>query len=100
MWAKVDHHLLLPLAKDQGVRESRHSGSNLDRTTACVVHDAILEGPAVGIPGPACYGAVDKGGPEEDEDHHGHQAAAFGDCSDNDGSCSGAELQLLTCAIY
>lgn len=93
--AEVGHHLLLPSTEDQGVGEGGQARADLDGASASVVHDAVLEAPAVDVPGPAGDGAVDERGPEEQEDHHGEHAAAFGDGAGGDGGGGGAELHLV-----
>ena len=94
MRTEVDHHLLLASAKDQGVGQSGHTGDDLDRATTSVVEDSIVESPPVNIPRPAGNGAVDKGRPEEHEDHEWENPTTFGDGSRRDGGSGGTELQL------
>jgi hypothetical protein len=94
MRAKIQHHLLLTLSEDHRVSERGATGGDLDGAAAGVVEDAVFEGPAVGVPDPAGYGAVDEGGPPEGEDHGGDEAAAFGDGAHDDCGCDGAEHHL------
>ena len=83
---EVHHHPLVAPPENQGVGHGRHTRNYLDWPASGIVEDAIVEGPAIGIPHPACDGAVDEGGPEEHEDHGGEHAAAFGNgASDESG---------------
>lgn len=93
--AEVHHHLLVTSAEDPGVGESRHAGTDLDGDTTGVVEDAVLEGPAVGVPNPVCERAVDEGSPEEDEDHAGNDAATLSNGADGKRTSDGAEHHLV-----
>ena len=94
MRSEIQHHPLLPSAKNPRVCQRRHAGSNLDRSTSCIVKPTPFEEPAIDIPCPTCDRAVYDCGPEEDEDHHGNEATSLGNGTDNDGGCDGAELHL------
>lgn len=94
MRAEVQHHLLLTTSENHRVGEGRHSGYDFDGTSTSIVENTPLESPAVDIPNPACYGAVDNGSPEEDENHHRDKSTTFGDGSYNNGGGNGAELHL------
>lgn len=59
MGSEVHHHLFVSAAKDPGISESRDTGTDLDRDTASIIEDSILESPAVGVPYPVSHGAVD-----------------------------------------
>lgn len=93
--AEVEHHLLLALAEHKRVGEHGHAGGDLDGPAAGVVHDAVHEAPAVGIPGPAGDGVVDDRGPAEGPDEEGQDTAALGHGAYLDGGCDGAELHLV-----
>lgn len=95
MRAEVDHHFLLTSAEDHGVGESREARNDFHGSSTSIVQDAIVEGPAVDVPYPTGYRAVDKGGPEEHEDHEREHATSFGDGSSSDGGGDGTELQLI-----
>lgn len=69
MRTKVEHHLLLSLSQHHTVSQSRETGDNLDRSSAGVVENAVLECPSVDIPHPACDRAVNKRSPEKDKNH-------------------------------
>lgn len=94
MGAEVEHHLFLATSEDHGVGQRCASRDNLDGTTTGVIKTTPHEEPAVDVPGPVCDGAVYDSGPEPDEDHHGDQATALSNTTDDDGSSDGAELQL------
>ena len=94
MWAEICHHFLLALSQDQGVGESRQSGTDFDRPAAGIVHDAVFEAPAVDVPCPAGDGTVDECCPAEYEDHEWKHSAALSDGTGNNSSCGGAKLQL------
>lgn len=94
MGPEVDHQAFLPAAEHQGVGQGGHAGADFDGAAAGVVHHAVFVGPAVDVPGPAGDRAVDQRGPEEDEDHHRGETAAFGDGADDDGGRGRAELHL------
>ena len=94
MGAEVDQHLLLPTPEHHAVGESGHARANFDGASASIIHDAVVESPARGVPGPASNGAVDERSPEEYEDHHGHEAAAFSDGTGDNSSRSSGELHL------
>lgn len=94
MGTEVDHHLLLASAEDQGVSQSGHTGDDFDRASTSVVEDSIVESPSVDVPHPAGNGAVNKGRPEENEDHERENPTPFGDGSSSDGGGDGTELQL------
>ena len=95
MGSEIYHHSFLPFAEDQAVSESAHSGADFDRPSTRVVHNAILKGPAVGTPDPVCDRAVDEGSPEENEDHHWHNASSLSNGAHDDGGCGSAELHLI-----
>jgi hypothetical protein len=92
--AKVEHHLLLATSEDHGVSQSGASRNNFDGAATGVVESTPLEEPSVDVPSPVCDGAVYDCGPEPDEDHHGDQATALGNTTDDNGSSDGAELHL------
>jgi hypothetical protein len=94
MRPEIQHHPLLSSAKNPRVCQRRHARSNLDRSTSRIVKPAPFVEPAIDIPCPTCHRAVYNCGPKEGEDHHGNEAAALGNCTDNDGGCNGAELHL------
>lgn len=95
MRTEVEHHSLVATAKNPRVGESRHAGTNLDGAASGVIENTVLEGPAVGVPGPAGDGSVDEGGPEEDEDHAGNDSAALGGGTSSEGGSNGAEHHLV-----
>jgi hypothetical protein len=97
--AEVEHHLLLATSENHRVGESGASGNDFDGTTASVVEPTPLEEPAVYVPGPVCDGAVYDRGPEPDEDHHGNQATALGNATDDNSSSDGAKLHLVNISI-
>lgn len=97
--AEVEHHLLLAASQNHGVCESRQTGNDFDRTSTSIVEHSPLESPSVNVPHPACDRAVYDSGPAEDENHHGNQASAFGDTSDDNGSGDGAELHLSSSLV-
>ena len=94
MRAEVEHHAFLATSEDHGVGEGRETGADFDGTTAGVIHHAPFVAPAVGVPNPAGEGAVDDGGPDEDEDHGGEEAASFGDGTHDNGGGDSTELHL------
>lgn len=69
MGAEVKHHFLLAFAENHRVGEGTETGDNLNWSSASVVEHAVLESPSVDVPNPACDWAIDKRGPEENEDH-------------------------------
>ena len=94
MRAEVDHHLLLPSPEDHRVSQSGHTRTDFDGSATGIVHDTVIESPAIHIPGPASNGTVDEGRPEENEDHHGDQAATLSNSSNDNGASRGSELHL------
>jgi hypothetical protein len=94
MRAEVQHHLLLTSAEDHRVCQSGHTGSDFDRSSTSVVEDSPFESPAVDVPDPASNWAVNEGCPDEEEDHHWDEAAAFSDGTNDDSTSDGAELHL------
>lgn len=94
MRSEIEHHLLLSFSKNHRIGQCRQARADLDRATSSVIHDAIFETPAVGIPCPARNRVVDQGSPEESPDEEGHETTTFGDGARNDSSCDGAELHL------
>lgn len=95
MRAEVEHHLLLTATEDHRVGERAATRNDLDGSSTSVIKSTPLEEPAVDVPGPVCDGAVYDGGPQPDEDHHGNQATALSNATDNNGSSDAAELHLL-----
>lgn len=95
MRAKVHHHALVAAAEDPGVGKCRNTRANLNGDTTCVVEDAVLEAPAVGVPYPVCQRAVDEGSPEKDKDHAGDDAAALGNGANGESSSDGAKHHLV-----
>lgn len=78
------------LAEVEGDGEAGCAGGDVHGGAAGEVEPAHDGGPAVGVPGPAGDCVVDDGGPDEDEDHEGAEAGAFGDGADGeDGAGSG-----------
>ena len=57
--------LVLSLAKHEGIGQCGPTGSNVHRSTTSKVQRRQLVEPAVGVPSPACDGAVDNRGPPE-----------------------------------
>ena len=94
MRPEIQHHSLLPSAKDPRVSQRRHARANLDRPTSCIIKTTPFVEPAIHIPRPARNRAVDNRGPTKYEDHHGDEAAALGNRTDYDGGCDSAELHL------
>ena len=92
--AEVEHHLLVAAAQDPRVGQSRHTGANLDRTTTRVVENTVLEGPAVGTPGPAGKRAVDESGPDKDKDHGRNDTTTLSNSTNHEGSRHAQELHL------
>jgi len=92
--SEIQHHPLLSSTENPRVCQRRHARSNLDRSTSSIVKPAPFVEPAIDIPRPTCYRAIHNCGPKEGEDHHRNEAAALGNCTDNDGGCNGAELHL------
>lgn len=78
------------LAEHQRVGQGGSARRDVDGRTTSKVEAAHLEGPAVGVPGPVGDGVVDDGGPDEDEDQTGQQAAAVSSGSDSKGGTVGA----------
>lgn len=95
MRAEVEHHLLLTTSEDHGVGQSAATGGDFDRASTSVIETTPRKKPAIDIPRPVCDRAVYDGGPEPDEDHHGNQATALGDGTDNDSRRDTAKLHLL-----
>lgn len=92
---EVHHHLLVAAAKNPGVGESGHAGTDLDGNTTGVVEDAVNVAPAVRVPNPVGQRTVDEGGPEEDKDHGGNDATALGNGTNGEGGSDGAEHHLV-----
>jgi hypothetical protein len=92
---EVEHHLLLATSENHGVGERRHTRSNLDGSATGVVEDTPAEGPAARSPHPTGDRAVDKGGPDEDENEERHEAAALSDGACDNCGRDGAELHLV-----
>jgi hypothetical protein len=97
--AEVEHHLLLATSEDHRVGQSGTSGNDFDRATTGIVESTPLEEPSVYVPGPVCDGAVYDRGPEPNEDHHGNQATALGNATDDNSSSDGAELHLISISM-
>lgn len=94
MRSEVEHHLFVASAENPGVGEGRHTRDNLDGTATGVIENTIVEGPSVDVPNPAGNRTVDKGCPEESE-NHGRQNSATFSCGTNDESSSDStELHL------
>lgn len=73
-----------PFAEVDGDREGSGSRGDMHGGTAGEVEPAEDEGPAVGVPCPACDGVVDECGPEEDEDKDRPDAGVFGERADGE----------------
>lgn len=95
MWAEIQHHLFVSAAKNPGISQCRHTGSDFDGTASSIVHNTIVEGPSVDVPHPASDGAVHQCSPEERENHSREHSAAFGGSAHDKSGCDGAELHLV-----
>ena len=68
---------VLALSEHKGVGKGAPAAGDVDGATAGEIESRELVQPAVGVPGPACDGAVDDGGPEEAKDEGGDDTAAL-----------------------
>ena len=66
----------------------------MDGSATGKVEAAHDEGPAVGVPSPACDGVVDEGGPDKDEDEEGAEPSALGDGADGKSRAEGVRFDL------
>lgn len=92
MGAEVEHHLFLAASENHGVGQGGASRHNFDRAATSIIQATPFEEPAVCVPGPVSDGAVYDCGPKPDEDHHGDQATALSNATDNNSSSDSAEL--------
>ena len=74
-----------PFTEHDAVGESRCTRGDVDGGSSGEVKTTELVGPACRVPGPACNGVVDYGGPDEHEDNAGEHAAAVSCCADCEG---------------
>lgn len=95
MGTEVEHHLLLATSKNHGVGQSGATRDDFDGTSTSIIKATPHEKPAVDVPRPVCDRAVYDCGPEPNEDHHGDQATALGNATDDNGSSDGAKLHLV-----
>ena len=100
MRTEIGHHLLLASAEHKAVSKGRQTGADFDGAATSIVHNAILETPAVNVPCPAGDWAIDERCPEEQEDHHGDDAASLSDSTGCNGRSGGAELHLLAFSAH
>lgn len=94
MGPEVDEFSLVPASNDPRVRETSHTGTNLDRSSTGKVQYTVFECPSVNVPNPASDRCIDEGNPEEDEEHGGHQASSFGDGTHKNCDGNAAEFKL------
>ena len=71
--------------EEDGDCEGGGARGDMDGCTTGEIEAAHDCGPAVGIPGPACDGVVDDGGPYEDEDKEGAEPSALSDGTHGNG---------------
>lgn len=71
------------LSKHVGVGKSSASRGNMDGCSTSKVKAPHLEDPTGGVPGPACDGVVDDGGPDEHVDDTWKHSATFGNSSNS-----------------
>mgnify|MGYP007051637637 CR=1 FL=1 len=76
----------LALAEVDGDGESGGSGNDVDGGSSSEVETTEDEGPASAVPGPACDGVVDDGGPDEDEDEKRAETTTLRNSTDSEGS--------------
>jgi len=76
--------LLDALAEDQGVCQCRPARGDVHGATAGIVERREFVEPSVGVPGPAGYGAVDYGAPEEAEQKRWDDAPTLKGTSNDD----------------
>lgn len=81
------------LAEHEGVGKGGGAGGDVDWSSTSEVETTHLEGPAVGVPGPAGNRIVDDGGPDEDEDHAWEHATTVS-CR-ADGECGPAGMSVF-----
>lgn len=94
MRAEVEHHPFLTTTEDHRICERRQARSNLDRSTTCIVHDAVLVRPSIGIPHPADQRAVDDSGPNKSKDHGRKQATTLSNGTHDNSHSNSTELHL------
>lgn len=68
---------VLALSEDEGIRQRRPAGSDMHGSTTCEIKRWEVEKPSIGVPCPACDGAVDDGRPEETEDQGRHDPTSL-----------------------
>lgn len=86
---------MLSLSKHQSIRQSGPATGDMHRTSAGEVKGWKVEEPSIGVPSPACDGAVHDSGPQEGEDERWNNTAAFEGTTDDDLHGAGTEEKLV-----
>ena len=86
LWLVSEPRSAIPaaFAEENGDGESGCARRDVDGGATGEIKAAHDGRPAVGVPGPACDGVVDDGGPYEDEDEEGTESSAFSDGTHGD----------------
>lgn len=83
------------LSQHHRVGQCGRASRDMHGSTTGEVQATHLDGPSIGVPGPAGDGIIDDGGPDEHEDDAGQHTTALGNGTGSKGHGDGGEHALV-----
>jgi hypothetical protein len=84
-----------PLSEVDGDGKGGGSGRDMDGSSSGEIEASHDEAPAGGVPGPACDGVIDEGGPDKDKECNGTHAATLCETTEGEHGSDGSEHELV-----